>query len=146
MKEELGTLELWKLEIGLPLGLTTTRCVEKYFNFYFGKGDIRPPSDPHCAVGLQGVLVAPCFIYAQTTMHFSEMRWIDAVVQWLRSRSIKCDFGVKVKVPGSNPGKGSPKKHCRCSSAEERLKPRPSPLRPSQVCQVVGYPLITGRT
>ena len=23
-----------------------------------------------CAVGLQGVLVAPCFIYAQTTMHF----------------------------------------------------------------------------
>ena len=41
-------------------------------------------------------------------MQFSEMRWIDAVVQWLRHRSVKCDFGVKAKVPGSIPGKGSP--------------------------------------
>ena len=34
----------------------------------------------------------------------------------------------------------------RCSSAEERLKPQPSPLRPATVRQRVGYPLITGRT
>jgi hypothetical protein len=30
----------------------------------------------------------PGFIYAQTTMHFSEMRWIDAVVQWLMDRPV----------------------------------------------------------
>ncbi len=34
----------------------------------------------------------------------------------------------------------------RCSSAEERLKPQPSPHRPAMVRQRVGYPLITGRT
>ena len=35
------------------------------------------------------------------------MRWIDAVVQWLSGRSVKCDFGMN--GAGSIPGPGSPK-------------------------------------
>jgi len=35
---------------------------------------------------------------------------------------------------------------CRCSSAEERLKPDLRHIRPAMVRQWVDYPLITGRT
>ena len=48
-----------------------------YFNFYYGH---LSPLPPHIKGGVWGTLGSPCFIYAQTTMHFSEMRWIDAVV------------------------------------------------------------------
>jgi hypothetical protein len=63
-----GTLELWKLENWVAVRPDYNKMLGKVFQFLFRT------FVASCAVGLQGVLVAPCFIYAQTTMHFSEMR------------------------------------------------------------------------
>ena len=45
------------------------------------------------------------FVYAQTTMYFSEMRWIDAVVQWLRHLVNKVRFRKELLSGVQPPGR-----------------------------------------